>query len=69
MVLTNSQMVFLFIVTEVLIWDVIRRGFYTIQHCATAKAYAKETKRQMDNLMAQNAYANLFNKNKEDKNE
>lgn len=39
--ISPGWMIVLFIITEILVWDIIKTGLATIRHCATAKAYSK----------------------------
>lgn len=39
--IASGWIVFLFIITEIFVWDIIKAFLYTIRHCATAKAYGK----------------------------
>ena len=39
--ISPGWMITLFIITEILVWDIIKTSLKTIRHCATAKAYGK----------------------------
>lgn len=50
MILTTGQQVlltFLFLITEILIYNILQNALNTIKHCASARAYSKALERGM----------------------
>lgn len=59
----------LFIITEILVWDIIKTGFKTVRHCATAKSYSKAITQNNITIPYEDFQTEVYNKlqNKEEK--
>lgn len=65
--LTTTQYIILFIITELLVWDLVTKALNVIAHCSSMKAYRKAAENGFLNNKECEEIINQFNNiNEED---